>query len=501
MKRNTTFELAFEYLPARGSRQQALYEALRLAIVSGQLLPGARLPSTRDLARSYAIARLTAIAAFEQLAAEGYIVARQGAGTFVRSQLPDMYLSRPRAKFDEAQSPQQSSEPILSRRGATLANSSFPIDSLQSIKPLSPHLPDLGSFPWDEWTRVLAHSSRRLRPIDHAGGDALGYAPLRQAIADYLTTARGVRCTADHIMIVSGTQQSVDLVARLLLNPGDRVLMEDPGYPGAERLFVAQGAKPTPVPVDEEGMRACPPTARFTHARLAYLTPAHQAPTGAALSLSRRHALLTWAHDHGSWILEDDYDSEYRYVGQPLPAMQGLDRNARVLHAGSFGKTLFPALRLGYLVLPPTLVPSFAAARSLTDRYAPIEPQAALATFINSGRYARHLRCMRQIYGERRSILVEEVTRRFDGILTFGGDSAGLETIAWLPSSWNDQNVAQRAQSSGIGVESISQRYLSDKYRRPGLLMGFAATPPAAIRKAVERLGTMVDGLVSTTAK
>lgn len=490
MKRKSAFEIALHYRPAPRHRRDGLCHALRAAIVDGRLKPGQRLPSTRDIAALYGLARSTVVASFEQLASEAYLVARQGAGHFVCAVLPENSPHRPAVGLVLPRTTPIA--PPLARRAAALARSPFALGTPAAPLPLTPHLPDLVGFPWKDWVKEGAKANMALSLALRSGGSALGHEPLRAAIADYLGSARGVRCDANQVLIVSGMQQALDLTARLLLEPGDEVLIEDPGYPGALRLLEAQGARLVPVAVDAQGFDIRRAAAGNT-ARLAYVTPAHQAPSGVSLSAPRREALLAWATRASAWIFEDDYDSEFRYSGPPLPALHALDRAGSVLHAGSFSKTLFPALRLAYLVLPESLREVFAAARSILDRHPPIEPQAAAAAFIGSGRYAIHLRRMRLIYQERRHALATAVLRHLGGAMQLAPDAAGLETVGWLASGLDDLRIARRARAAGLGVEPVSQRFRHAAARRPGLLLGFAATPTQSMDGAVATLAGCFD--------
>jgi GntR family transcriptional regulator/MocR family aminotransferase len=307
---------------------------------------------------------------------------------------------------------------------------------------------------------------------------------LRESIAHYLNSARGVRCDADQILVVSGTQQSLDLCARLLLSEGDSTVVEDPGYIGAGRVLEAAGGNVIPVPVDDEGIVLTQARRLAPAARLIHVTPAHQAPTGAVLPLQRRRELLAWAGAIGAWVFEDDYDSEYRYSGRPIPALHGLDAEDCVLHAGSFSKTMFPALRLGYLVVPSSLSQGFSAARSNLDRYPSILHQAAMATFLADGHYARHLRRMRLIYAQRHAALKDAVHRHAQSLLELAPHPAGLETVGWLPDGVDDTDVGRRLLAAGLRVEPVS-RYRRNTQGRPGLVLGFAAFAPEIIEKGV----------------
>ena len=340
-------------------------------------------------------------------------------------------------------------------------------------------------FPTTLWARLAA---RRLRFASQrllGGSDALGYRPLREAIADYLQVARGVRCSWQQVAIVSGVQEGLDLITRVLVEPGASVCIEDPGYVGASRAFEACGATIFAMPVDEEGAIVPPPSLR--NVRLAYLTPAHQFPLGVCMSITRRLAFLDWARRCGALIFEDDYDSEYRYSGHPIPALQGLDEHECVVLAGTFSKVLFPSLRLGYLVIAPDLVDPIAAVKSLSSRYAPVLDQAVLCDFIMENHFARHLRRMREIYAERLSVLLEYGRQKLSGLLDISSVEAGLETVGWLPPDIDAVSAATAASTHDVEVIPLSA-YSRRPSSREGLQLGFAAVDATELRRGVREL-------------
>jgi GntR family transcriptional regulator/MocR family aminotransferase len=339
-------------------------------------------------------------------------------------------------------------------------------------------------------------AARRLRRVSTnllAGGEALGYRPLREAVAGYLNSSRGVKCTADQVLILSGAQEALDRTARILLNPGDPVWMEEPGYPGAGVVFGAVGARIRRVPVDNEGLDFEQGRKRWSAPKLVYVTPGHQFPLGVTMSLRRRLALLEWARRSGTLIFEDDYDSEYRYSGRPIPAMQGLDRSGVVIFAGSFSAVLFPALRLGYLVVPPEMVDVFAAAESVSTHHPPLLEQAVLCDFIIEGHFARHIRRMRELYAERLQVLLESAKERFSGLLEISSVEAGLQTIGWLKRGVRAQRIAELAVSRNVEVVPL-EVYASGRSRRSseGLVLGFAAVDPRELRRGVEQLSEIL---------
>lgn len=489
-KRPGGFGLA---LPARDPAAPAyrwLYGALRAAILDGQLRPGARLPSTRDLAVQYHLARGTIVAAFAQLTAEGYVDGTVGSGTYVSAVLPDALLHvEARAGARTAPRPRPRH---LSRYAGRVRP--FPPLEIRPSRAFRPNVPALDQFPIALWTQLAARRLRRASTSLLLGCDGLGYPPLRAAVADYLATSRGVSCHPDQVFIVAGVQEALDLVARILLDPGDRVGLEDPGYMGAKIIFDAAGARVLSVPVDDEGAILRPSSLRG--ARLVYLTPAHQCPLGVVASLPRRLAWLEWAQSTGAFLFEDDYDSEYRYSGRPIPALQGLDRAGQVIFAGSFSKVLFPSLRLGYLVVPPDLVDPFTAARTQIHRHRPLLEQTILSDFITEGHFGRHLRRMRQLYAERLSVLLEGAQQHLAGLLDLSPIEAGLQTIGFLAGGISDVAAAESARARGVEVTAL-HRYYRSPMPRDGLILGFATIPPRDIRRGVVDLAHALTPLAS----
>ena len=466
-----------------------LYDELRSAILAGRLHPGARLPATRDLAAQYGISRPTIVSAFEQLHSEGYVEGKVGSGTYVSETLPDELLQVPRAKSTARARRHAIPLSAYARRLQPLARREpGPARAFRASQPA------LDAFPMNLWAQVATRRLRRVSARLLAGGEALGYRPLREAVAEYLNTSRGVKCTADQVLIISGVQQALDRAAHLLLNPGDPVWMEEPGYPGAAVVFRAVGAKICAVPVDSEGLNLEAGRRRWQqqHPRLVYVTPAHQFPLGVTMSLRRRLSLLEWARRSRTIIFEDDYDSEYRYSGRPIPALQGLDRAAVVIFAGSFTDVLFPALRLAYLVVPSDMVDIFAAAESVSTHHPPLIDQAILCDFIREGHFARHVRRMRELYAERLSVLAESSRERLGGLLEIPPVEAGLRTVGWLQGGRSAERAAQAAAKHDVEVVPLS-RYAWGRVRRDGLVLGFAAVDGREIRRGVEQLARALE--------
>jgi GntR family transcriptional regulator/MocR family aminotransferase len=465
-----------------------LYEVLRQAILTQQLLGGTKLPSTRTLAAELEISRNTVLNAFEQLMAEGYLETQHGSGTYVAQVLPDDLLK-------VSPSTPQSPDPVrkkasVSQYGARLlsAVTRMPGPLVPSIqgKPRAfrQGVPALDAFPRVIWGRLLARCWR------HSSYELLNYGDhraLREAIAAYLGPGRGVYCSAEQVIVVAGSQQGLDLAARVLLDPGDAAWIEDPGYPGAYGALLGAGAFIVPVPVDDEGLNVAIGVDRCPEARLAFVTPSHQFPLGVTMSLKRRLELLEWASRADAWVLEDDYDSEYRYTGRPLAALQGLDRENRVIYLGTFSKVMFPALRLAYLVVPSDLVDAFHAARIFAAQHPPLLEQAALAEFIAGGHFARHIRRMRKLYTQRQAVLVKAARRELSGQLDVQPAEAGMHLVGWLPEGMDDRVASQWAADHGVDTFPLSAYCLEETYRG-AFLLGYTASNEHEIQDGVSRL-------------
>jgi GntR family transcriptional regulator/MocR family aminotransferase len=484
-------ELPLVVDPANGTTLRlSVYNALREAVSSGRLAPGERLPSTRDLARQLGVARGTVVAAFELLTSEGYLRSAPGSGTSVVETLPDIWFALDRAK-ETAKGEQRTAE--LSKRGVKLAKNPFSGLALAKAPlPFRPHTPAVERFPLQRWRQLVARHARRCSVAQLREVDPRGFRPLREVLAQHLRVYRGVRCEVEQVTIVPGIHCALDLSARLLLDPGDRVWFEDPGYFGARRVVEASGALVVPIEVDRDGLDVDRALTLSLPARLAYVTPAHQAPLGAMLSFERRLKLLDWAVREKAWIFEDDYDGEFRYEGRPLPALQSLDRGGVVIYAGTFSKTLFPGMRLGYVVVPPSLVDPFTSALSNTQRFQQLLPQAVLTDFIAEGGFTQHLRRMRAIYAERRACLLEEMASELgEAIEVVGGDS-GFEIVAMLEGGLDDRDVCRRANEARMEPMPLS-KYAIHPLRRGGLLLGFGAVSLGRTRKAVPELARIIE--------
>ena len=476
-----------------------VYADIRDAILSGRLAARSQLPSTRLLASELRISRTTVSLAFDQLRAEGFLEARERGGTFVAATIPDRVLSSGRAST-HARTPARSrpAAPVAapSHRGAALASLTTPAISFSGLQPRAfrTGVPALDVFPHSVWGQIAARLWRRAPRALLGYGVPNGYEPLRRAIADYLELSRGARCASEQVIIVGGSQEALYLAAQLLIEPGDTAWIENPGYPGARNALSAAGARVVGVPLDGEGLDLSHGVRVAPHARIAYITPSHQYPLGVTMTVGRRLALLEWARKAGAWILEDDYDSEFRYTSRPLPSLQGLDagegdRDTRVIYVGSFSKTLFPSLRIGFLVVPSALVDAFAAARAVIDRQSPTVDQAVLAEFIDQGHFVRHLRRMRALYAERQDALIRGVR---DGPLVehieTGPSDAGMHLVGWLRHHRDDARASSRALEAGIEAQPLSAMTLGP-VSRGALLLGYAAFAPTTLVRASEKLG------------
>ena len=472
-----------------------IYDELRRQILTGRLKHGARLPSTRDFARDLHVARSTVVQAFEQLRAEGYIDTSGRGSTFVARTLPDSRIEADRTKGQQV--PLRVASPPA-RRAKLIARAwpHFPTIANRPARAFRTSVPALDIFPVDVWGRLAARRWRRSPPASLGYADASGLDILRQAIADYVTTARGVRCTADQVIVTSGSQQGVDLASRVLLDTGDKVWMEDPGYFGAGGAFVAAGCTLAPVSVDDEGLNVAEGIRRAPDARLAFVTPARQLPLGVTMSLRRRLALLDWAAKRRAWILEDDYDSEFRYSTRPLSALQGLDNAGCVIFSGTFSKVMFPALRLGYLVVPEALVNAFTAARRYLDLCPPYLTQAVMADFMNDGHFVRHIRRMRTVYAARRQLLVTLLARELGDFVDIDAPDSGMNLIAWLPPTFNDIEVSRALAADEIDALPLSACVLK-RTLRPGLLLGFSGIREPELRQGAARLARTLRSMTN----
>ena len=462
-------ELKQGRFPPRMPSHRRVYESIRHAIASHHLAPGARLPSTRSLSEALKLSRNTLLAAFEQLHDEGYVVSQVGSGTRVAQTFPEEFTEKKNVKDSGKPNPPKSAT-HLSVRGITAAGQTD--QPSYEVQPFAPGEDDFSAFPSQLWRRLLNRQWRAPQPAHLDYGHAGGYLPLRSAIANYLRMFRAVNLTVEQILITSGTQQSIDLCARLLTDHGDLVWVENPCYWGARRVLESNGLQLHPVPVDEEGISPsiddfrCPP-------RLIYTTPSHQYPKGVVMSYGRRRLLLDYAASTGSWILEDDYDSEFRFEGHPLSSLQGMDQNGRVLYLGTFSKVMYPGIKLGYLVVPPDLAEDFKRGLYQLQRPGQVVIQAALAEFIEEGHFASHIKRLRQIYGEKRRLLQKALAPVTSVGASLPPAGSGLHLLVGLPSYCDDVRIAELAAEQGLRVYPLSC-YGIGKSREKGLIIGYA---------------------------
>jgi GntR family transcriptional regulator/MocR family aminotransferase len=461
---------------------QQIYDSFRARITNGELRPGELVPSTRELARELRVSRLPVLNAYAQLLGEGYFESRAGAGTFVASSLPAS--AKPRVVVTGSSLP--SARRFISKDATAIPPYERPIWAA-SLGPFQVGQPDLHQFPIGIWLRLVARYSRGIRVKALQYGHPLGRADLREALAIYLRTCRGVRCEPDQVMIVSGSQQALDLTTRVLLNSGDAAWVEEPGYWLIQRALQARRCRTVPVPVDNYGLNVDAGVKLSRKARAVFVAPSHQYPLGVTMSAARRLQLIEWAERAGAWIIEDDYDSEFRYDTMPIASLQGLDRNARVIYVGTFSKVMFPSLRLGYLVLPRDLIERFAAMRQAMDICPADLTQAVTAEFIREGHFARHIRRMRPVYARRRRSLVAAIVDELGDGANIIGDEAGMHLAVIIHGLRNDQKIATTAAQQSLWLSALSQLYLG-KVRRQGFVLGFGNTRVAQIAPALGHL-------------
>jgi GntR family transcriptional regulator/MocR family aminotransferase len=498
-RRASSFELILPPRPDGVPSFHWLRNALRTEILKGRIMPGSKLPASRELARQYQLSRGTILAALDELQAEGYLEGRRGSGTYVSQILPEHLL--PSQEISESElSGSTPSGPHLSAYATRVRPYALHVRPENSA--FRTNLPALDLFPTTLWAQLTGRRLRAATTRDLLGCEAQGYRPLREAIANYAHTSRGIHCTPEQVMVVSGVQEGLDLAARLLLNPGEKVLVEDPGYQGAYAVFGALGARIVSMRLDAEG--AAPRESDFRSCRFVYVTPGHQYPVGMTMSLQRRLQLLAWAKKYGTPIFEDDYDSEFRFSGRPIPAMQGLDHSGKVIFCGSFNKVMFPSLRLGYLVVPRNLVDVFAQTKAMTTRHQSLLDQAVLCDFIEQGHLGRHLRRMRKIYEERFKILLASAQQYLADYLEIATIEAGLQTVGRFRSNLvakgiSAEAVAQRAALNDIDVVPLSG-YCHTVSIPEALQIGFAAVHEKEILRGVLKLASVFQQLVAERA-
>jgi GntR family transcriptional regulator / MocR family aminotransferase len=470
VKRITPFELTLGPSPKQIGLTRWLHEQLREAILDGRLKSGSRLPASRDFAAHYKLSRGTVVSVFEQLHSEGFLSSKVGFGTWV-NKLPE-YTHRARKL-----------RPAVVRLPSPLTGLRF----AHPAPPFRSHEPALSEFPLGIWARLASRCIRQASRGLLAQRDGRGHPALRIALAEYLGASRGANCSADQIVVVSGVQQALDILARVLLKPGDSVWMEDPGYFGAVKALRNAGAKIVPVPIDEQGISVEAGKRRAPRAKGVYVTPAHQFPLGVMMSLERRLEILAWALKAGAFLIEDDYDGEYRLEGRPVSVLQNLDKNDSVILVGSFNKLLFSSLRVGYMVLPKRLIDTVLAFRFGIDQNAVGLEQAILADFIDEGHMGRHMRRMRELYADRLETLRRESEKQLKGLLEVPNIQAGLYAVGFLRNGMSSRQAESAAMSQGIETLALD-RFVLSRSDPKGLILGFAAFDHRAIKRGVANL-------------
>ena len=465
-----------------------VYLEIRSAILARRLPPGTKLPSTRALSVRLGLARGSIVSAYEQLLAEGYLTGKVGSGTYISSDLPEPIERRSVTRA----APRIVRPPRLPLRAKAMHDAALSTAE-SDHRPFTTGRCSVDARTVEAWRTLTRRAVRSLGPIHLGYSDARGLLEVRTTICEYLQAARAVRCEPEQIVVTSGTQQAVDLAIRILFDRGDEVWVEDPCYPMTSAALTAAGVTLRPIPVDGQGLDVERGIRLAPQARAAFVTPSNQFPLGVVLSMARRLALLSWAREADAWIIEDDYDSEFRYAGRPLASLQGLDDDARTIYVGTLNKTLFPGLRIGYAVVPPSLLRAFVNARYLTDRHPPSLYQTVTAEFMRQGHFTAHIRRARLLYREQRGTLVAELRRRAGNRLALAAPDHGKHLVAYLRDGRSDVAVEDAALRRGVIVRAISRMYLKAR-PRSGLMLGFTGYPRAAMVSAVAHLTAAVDG-------
>lgn len=471
-----------------GGLQHQIYRGIQRAILDGIVQPGTRLPSSRALASDLGVSRTTSLLALDQLLAEGYLTARRGSGTFVAHELPDDL-----PKLRSARHARTPKHPPLSRRGEALVATRPGARRVGGPpRPFRIGTPAVDLFPIRLWSQLMGRRLRAATPSQLDYCEAAGLGALREAIAGYVRTARGTQCEPGQVFVVAGAHRALDVACHLLLDPGDEAWLEEPGYPGAHGALVGAGARIRSVRVDAEGLDVQAGALRAPRARLVYVTPSHQFPLGVPMSLPRRLALLKWASDAGAWVIEDDYDSEFRYGARPIPCLHGLDVDGRVIYVGTFSKTLFPSLRLGFMIVPQDLRERLLAARRASDHHPPLLDQAVLADFILAGHFERHLRRMRAAYRERQEALGDAMERHCGGALRLREARTGLHVVADLLHA-DAVRVFEEAAARGVEVMPLAAYFFGRRRPPNALVLGFGAVRADSIEAGMERLAAAIE--------
>lgn len=459
-----------------------LYQQIKELIASKQLRPGNRIPSSRVLAAELNVSRVIVSQCFEYLIIEGYLEGKTGSGTFVAQVQPEQLLQVNTSSANNPPALKTTPPPAEKKSGSRIIAQPFQIG-----------MPSLDRFPYHTWQKIGNHVLRDLKKYHLGYEDTLGLWELRKEIAVYLRLARGVTCEAAQVMVVTGSQQGLNLVVQALLQPRDKAWMEDPGYHGARLAFKHAHITACPVPVQEDGLDVSYAMEHYPDAKLAYVTPSHQFPTGYTLSAEKKKLLLEWAATNNSWILEDDYDSEYRYEGMPLPCLQGADNAGRVIYAGTFSKVLFPGLRLAYLVLPSAeLVSKFKKIKENTDRQSPAMEQYLLYHFMEGGHFLRHIRKMRLLYAERQQLLIQLVLTKLSDYLEVHNTPSGMHLLCWLKEGIDITKLKQEIKSQALSV-SFVENFTTTHHLPPAILLGFTAYSGYKLKTGIEKLATCLQ--------
>jgi GntR family transcriptional regulator/MocR family aminotransferase len=467
-----------------------LYEQLKKGIYEGMLLPGDRMPSSREMSAELKISRNSVLQVFEQLMMEGFFETLTGSGTFISKNIG--HFSKPKRSppgVNPAKIPDLKTVRDFGLNGAFKGSESI----TEPILPFQQSVPMISEFPFATWARISAEVHKKMHTLHLGYDDAQGYFPLRKAISDHLRISRSIKCDPDQVLIVNGTRQALHLAAEILLNKGDQCWMEDPGYPGALSAIQRFGGEICPVPIAKNGIDLDFAMHHYPNAKLAYVTPSHQFPMGNTMALSERIKLLNWARDNNMWIIEDDYDSEFRYSSRPIPALQSMDDNENVIYSGTFSKVLLPALRLGYMVLPTKIIArQFAAGKSVIDGQNNIITQAIVSEFIRQGYFSRHIRKMRLLYKKNQDDLVALIKLHLNDWLTPVPVEAGMHLIAWLSVAIDAELIAKEASKEGLIIHPVSQFCIQSDYAN-GLILGFSGFSFNEMEAGIIALKKMLD--------
>lgn len=475
----------------KGKIKEQFHQVLKELILNGQLKSGTKLPSSRTFSEMMSISRNSVISGFERLVDEGYLMTKKGSGTYVSAIIPDEMIHIRPIQHQHHVDDENADLNINPNMKIMLSNwrKSSPYKGHNLTFNIGVGCTDL--FPHELWGRLLGRTWRQFRDQDWKLNEPLGFRPLRLAIADYVRTTRGLNCNEEQIVIVNGTQQAMNLAAQVLLQKGDEVWLDEPGYDGALGVFTAMGAKVCPVISDKFGMDISYGIKHWPNAKMIFTSPSHQFPLGGTLSLSRRMALLDWAAENKTWIFEDDYNSEFRYTAPPIQALQGLDTQHRVIYAGSFSKMMFPEFRLGFLVIPNKLIESFKVAKYYADTRTSYLEQATLAAFISEGHYARHVRRVRKACYERQGVVIEAIQCNLPASIRVEPTDSGIHIVCWLSDSLNEQDIIDKCRQVGLGAQPLS-RYCQTRPTDQAILLGFAAHSPSELVAGIKTLAQII---------